>query len=239
MKGYVNIYRDITEHWIWRDAKIFKRWMTILLLVNHAPTKFNVGDELHVCPAGSSFRSLEEWGRLFGTSKRHVKKFFDLLQNDDMISCKILGKGNRRKHLLSVVNWDKYQMTGNRKGNRKGTEKGTEKVPLTKMIENDKNDKTLNMAIQPKIQKPTIIEISEYCNERKNGIDPQKFFDYYESNGWRVGRNQMKDWRAAVRTWERNQPINNQRNNRQSNSTVRRDKFGKITPPDYYYNTKL
>ena len=52
--------------------------------------------------------------------------------------------------------------------------------------------------------KPTVEEIRAYCWERGNNVDAQKFFDYYESNGWKVGRNAMKDWKAAVRTWERN-----------------------------------
>ena len=49
---------------------------------------------------------------------------------------------------------------------------------------------------------PTRDEVADYCEERGNGIDPDRFVAYYESNGWRVGRNPMKDWRAAVRTWE-------------------------------------
>lgn len=52
--------------------------------------------------------------------------------------------------------------------------------------------------------KPTVEEIANYCAERGNNVDAQKFYDYYESNGWKVGRNSMKDWKAAVRTWERN-----------------------------------
>jgi len=51
---------------------------------------------------------------------------------------------------------------------------------------------------------PSISEVQNYCRERNNHVDCQRFLDYYESNGWRVGRNAMKDWRAAVRTWERN-----------------------------------
>jgi hypothetical protein len=51
---------------------------------------------------------------------------------------------------------------------------------------------------------PTLQEVRDYCRERKNSVDPQIFLDHYTSNGWRVGRNAMKDWRAAVRTWERN-----------------------------------
>lgn len=51
---------------------------------------------------------------------------------------------------------------------------------------------------------PTLEEVQAYCNERNNNVDPQHFIDYYTSNGWQVGKNKMKDWKAAVRTWERN-----------------------------------
>lgn len=49
---------------------------------------------------------------------------------------------------------------------------------------------------------PTVEEVREYCKERGNRVDPVAFVSFYESNGWKVGRNAMKDWRAAVRTWE-------------------------------------
>lgn len=51
---------------------------------------------------------------------------------------------------------------------------------------------------------PTLEEVTAYCIERNNSVDPQHFIDYYTSNGWLVGKNKMKDWKAAVRTWERN-----------------------------------
>ena len=53
--------------------------------------------------------------------------------------------------------------------------------------------------------KPTIDEIQDYCIERNNNVNAEQFFDYYESNGWKVGKNSMKDWKAAARTWERNE----------------------------------
>lgn len=57
----------------------------------------------------------------------------------------------------------------------------------------------------PKWSAPTLEEVRAYCIERGNAVDPQKFIDHYTANGWRVGRNPMKDWKAAVRTWERNE----------------------------------
>lgn len=50
---------------------------------------------------------------------------------------------------------------------------------------------------------PTVEEVRAYCIERGNGVDPERFVDYYTSKGWMIGKNKMKDWKAAVRTWER------------------------------------
>ena len=67
---------------------------------------------------------------------------------------------------------------------------------------------------------PSLEEVTAYCNERHNKIDPQTFIDFYESKGWMVGKNKMKDWKACVRTWERSEV------RLQSRRVV-------IEPPDY------
>lgn len=51
---------------------------------------------------------------------------------------------------------------------------------------------------------PRLEEVADYCRERNNRVDPQKWMDHYSSNGWMVGQNRMRDWRASVRSWERN-----------------------------------
>lgn len=74
-------------------------------------------------------------------------------------------------------------------------------------------------------KKPTLEEVEEYCNERQNNIDPQRFIDYYTANGWKVGRNSMKDWKAAVRTWEKtsnNKSVQAQKQARQEESVIDR-----------------
>ena len=52
---------------------------------------------------------------------------------------------------------------------------------------------------------PTVDEVDAYCKERRNSVDAQKFVDFYASKGWMVGKNGMRDWKAAVRTWEKEQ----------------------------------
>ena len=58
---------------------------------------------------------------------------------------------------------------------------------------------------EPKIfVKPTLEEVVAYCEERNKGVNPNQWYDHYTSNGWKVGKTPMKDWKAAVRTWEHN-----------------------------------
>lgn len=56
---------------------------------------------------------------------------------------------------------------------------------------------------------PSVEEVKAYCEERKNGIDATAFIDFYTAKGWLIGKNKMKDWKAAVRTWERHEHSNN------------------------------
>ena len=78
--------------------------------------------------------------------------------------------------------------------------------------ESVKEEKTTSLAVQSpaahtikseRFTRPTLEEVAAYCAERGNSVDPQRFIDYYTSKGWKVGNAPMKDWRAAVRTWER------------------------------------
>ena len=73
---------------------------------------------------------------------------------------------------------------------------------------------------------PSFDDVKSYCQERKNGVDPQAFVDWYTSNGWKVGKNPMKDWKAAVRTWERKEA--NHGRNGSADSAVESQKFRDI-----------
>ena len=84
-------------------------------------------------------------------------------------------------------------------------EKELEKeLEIEKELELDSSAKSTTTK-RKRFEKPSISDIKQYCMERNNNIDASQFFDYYESNGWKVGKNSMKDWKAAVRTWERSE----------------------------------
>ena len=65
------------------------------------------------------------------------------------------------------------------------------------------DDKKGNGAREARFTPPSIEEVADYCQERGNGVDAARFVDFYSSKGWMVGKSRMKDWKAAVRNWER------------------------------------
>lgn len=83
---------------------------------------------------------------------------------------------------------------------------------VEKDIENREKSKSVDNADKPH-KHPTLDEVKTYCSERGNKVDPERFIDYYTANGWRVGKNPMKDWKAAVRTWERQDTKPRKKNN--------------------------
>ena len=89
------------------------------------------------------------------------------------------------------------------KDERKEEEKGSSPEPLSSKDKKESKEET-SRATRRVFIKPTVEEVKAYCDERKNGINPADFVDFYESKGWMVGKNKMVDWKATVRTWERN-----------------------------------
>lgn len=129
--------------------------------------------------------------------------------------------------VITIPNWEKHQnvdkMAEIREYNRLAQQRSRAKQ---KMLSGDVNDNVndKSMTSQPchatdiegereedttlksskgkRFTPPTVDEVSDYCKERANTVNAQHFVDYYEARGWKIGNNSMKDWRAAVRTWE-------------------------------------
>lgn len=89
------------------------------------------------------------------------------------------------------------------------TQKSQEEEEKEEDKEKDKDEeedktktKKKTVGASPRFTPPTVDEVRDYCDERHNNVNAERFVDFYESKGWRVGSQPMKDWRAAVRTWE-------------------------------------
>lgn len=104
------------------------------------------------------------------------------------------GRGNKATESETKLN----------KATESETKPTQEKRHKTQEKDKDKDyDKDESIKKAPRrFAPPSVEEVESYCRERKNGIDAQRFVDFYASKGWKVGNNPMKDWKAAVRTWE-------------------------------------
>lgn len=128
-------------------------------------------------------------------------------------------KANLDREIESYRNTVEANRENGKKGGRPSKPKESEKTHsvFEKPKESEKSqdkDKDKDKDIYPpkspqgettKFHPPSVEEVRAYCQERKNGIDPQSFVDHYSARGWKYNGNvSMKDWKAAVRTWEKN-----------------------------------
>lgn len=148
-----------------------------------------------------------------GTVKQALSIFKDLglidvLENGAIYMLDIqnfIGKGSseadRKREYRQRIESDRTNV-------RQISDKNPPEIELEKDIEKEKEIHSSAKSTTTKrkrFEKPSISDIKQYCMERNNNIDANQFYDYYESNGWKVGKNSMKDWKAAVRTWERSE----------------------------------
>ena len=88
--------------------------------------------------------------------------------------------------------------------NANGKDENVTPIPNINTIINTNINTNMGQSPPKRFTAPVLEEVKAYCVERKNNVDAERFIDYYTANGWKVGKNPMKDWKAAVRSWERN-----------------------------------
>lgn len=116
-------------------------------------------------------------------------------------------KKEETKSYIKVIHFSErlQKNPDNLKKNPDNLTEKTDKVKESKVKQSKVNNSICaDKPHRTRFVKPTVEEIALYCQERGNNINAEHFFDYYESKGWTVGKQPMKDWKAAVRNWERN-----------------------------------
>ena len=175
----------------------------------------------------------DKWGAIEGT----IKEFFTTNENghwvhdrieDDLhkvlsksIKASRAGRKSAEKRALQAT--EKHKNLNERSTDvpktlqRKGNHTDTNTDTYT-------NTDTVDQKIR-RFKKPSFQELSDYCLSKKLDLDINHFIDYYESNGWMVGRNKMKDWKASVRNWAKRNYNNGENNGRPSQYQTTSDRF--------------
>lgn len=200
-EGWVKLSRQLTEHWLWKRFPFSygQAWVDLILIANHEDVKIPYKGKMIICKKGTVNRSISSLAERWKWSRDKTRRFLDLLEADGM--CVVNATTNRTT--ITLVNYESFQVSPSTNSTTNDT---TDKATSRQRVDTNKNDKN-DKNILPKgnratFSPPTLDEVRDYCNERNNNVVPEKFINFYESKGWMVGKNKMKDWKAAVRNWE-------------------------------------
>lgn len=202
------------------DYVVFTGWMRNILKLS--------GNELLVYAIVYSFSrdgvskfqgSIKYLEESTGASEKTVRRTLDSLVERNLLKKEILEIGNVRfnhykANLEMLRDSDDQGVVKMTRGGGQNDQQIIQEyiTPLGESIYSDKSsyisspvppEGELEKKPSKKFSKPSVEEVANYCKERSNSVDPQSFVDFYESKGWVVGKSPMKDWKAAVRTWER------------------------------------
>lgn len=194
--GWVKIHRSLFDWEWWSDMAVRNLWLTILLSANHKPNKW----QGMVIKAGQFVTSLQGLSDRSGLSVQSVRTALKKLQSTGEISVKSTNKNT----LITVIKWADFQIVeenqqsiNNQLTNNQQTI--NKQSTTNKNDKNEKNDKKVRNIFR----KPTLEEVHSYISEKGLNVDAEYFYDYYESNGWTVGKNHMKSWQSTLNNWSR------------------------------------
>ena len=137
---------------------------------------------------GKCTASTQYFCKLYEVSRVSIQKWLKILEDNNYIKRVNIYKPDSKQietRVITLVNSSiKEKLTDNNNIN----------INNTNLTDSNKKGR---------FKKPSVNDIVDYCKERNNNIDAEAFIDFYESKDWKIGKNKMKDWKAAVRTWER------------------------------------
>jgi len=137
---------------------------------------------------GKCTASTQYFATLYNVSKTSIQNWLKCLVDNKFITRTTIFKEGTKEILSRHIKLIKQPTQNKFRDNTN--------INITNTNLTDSNKKA-------RFKKPSVDDIVDYCKERNNNIDAEAFIDFYESKDWKIGKNKMKDWKAAVRTWER------------------------------------
>ena len=211
MAGWIKIWDIPEDHWLNADIRYFGMWVKLIRKAETKNRKIVRNGVMIDAKRGTVYSSVNQMAREWGVTRRTVEHFLHLCESDGMIT--VQRAGNAGSNVI-VNNYAKYQdkpyngratdsttdstTDGTTDGTTDSTTKATSFLTNTEGIEGIEGKKE---RVCRTFVPPTISDIVAYAHENGLQIDAERFWNYYESNGWMVGRNKMKDWKATVRNW--------------------------------------
>jgi len=199
LSGWVKLYRSLTKKGFYKKSDYVHLWIHILLKANHEPNEWIYKNQTMKVKRGQFITSRKSLSAETGINGSKVERILKHLEIEQQIEQQNLFSSR----LITIVNYSQYQKSEQQSEQPVNSEWTASEQPVN-TNKNDKNDKNVKKSIgAKKFSPPTPAEVSAYAKTINYQIDAERFCDHYQSKGWMIGKNKMKDWRAAVRTWKR------------------------------------
>lgn len=172
---------------IYFNSQAVHLFLHLLLKASYKDRDIIFNNKIVKLKAGQFITGRKKLAEETSISESKIYRLLDIFENENLIE----QQPNSRYSIISIKNWSEYQEVEQQvNSNRTASE---QQMNTNNKDKKDKKDK--------KFIKPTIEQLQDYCIEKNNNIDVEYFYNHYESNGWKVGSNKMKDWKATINQW--------------------------------------
>ena len=213
-QGYISLHRKVMQNFLFKEKRSFSRfeaWLFLLMNANHSDNKVLLGNQLIEVKKGSFITSEIKLMAEFQWSKSKLRAFLTLLESQSMIE-KIT---DSKKTTLTIVKYSDYQELQTTKKPEKNHERTAKELQSdTNNNGNNYNNENNSLGIiipkeekpkraSRKFVKPTIYELTDFIKLNSLNVDPEYFLNHYESNGWKVGKSSMSNWKTTLKNWHK------------------------------------
>lgn len=198
MSGWIKLHRSVMRKGYYGKSEYLAVWVHLLLKANHSKTEVLLDGRMTSIDAGSFVTSRSKLAQELNLQESKLERILKCFKTGQQIEQQSFSK----YRIISITNWSEYQESEQQNEQQMNSKRtaNEQQMNTDKNVKNVKNEKKNNRGI---FHPPTFEEVKAYCLERNRGVDPVKWFDFYQAKGWMVGKNKMMDWQAAVRTWEK------------------------------------
>ena len=191
--GFIVLHRKLLDWYGYSSPNRLSLWISLLMLASHEDKRFVFNGLPIELKRGEFVTGRKKLSLLTGISESYVERLMSEFEKEGMLRQQ---KGNRNR-IVSITSYNQYQDKRQQKDNGETTER------QQKDTINNITIKQLNNKECVRFAPPLLADVVLYIKTEKYSVDAARFIDFYESKGWMIGKNKMKDWKAAVRTWER------------------------------------
>lgn len=202
--GYIKLYRQILDNpVVCKDSDHFAVWVYLLLNATHDNIDMLFNGKRITLNPGQLITGRKSISIDLNIDENKVRRILKSFETDQQID----RQRSNKNSLVSIIKWTLYQGSDQQNDQQVTNKRPTsdQQVTTNKNVKNVKNNKNNNKEVY-RFTPPTLDLVQSYITENQYTVDAERFINFYESKGWMVGKNKMKDWKAAVRTWAKDKP---------------------------------